>query len=249
MTGFCSKQSDGKVPLNEVLQLLREELPSDWAIDHCIYNTKNFGLPHNRPRVYVTGRKTVEGSLVHRFPAKVNCWKGKPTVSDIVRPPLAMEESAPGYNGRGYTPLCRSNVRQWKAALSSQLCQQSCRGNYIFFAYDRTPSSRTTWAPNMSSESCECLTANGPVLHCLSLGDGAKSRDSSVLPSERAALQGFPLDYICNDNRSAAACKAVGNSMSVPVLAAVCFRELFHQLQLRPLLLTDDSVSIPRNEV
>ena len=101
----------------------------------------------------------------------------------------------------------------------------------------------------MSSESCECLTANGPVLHCLSLGDGAKSRDSSVLPSERAALQGFPLDYICNDNRSAAACKAVGNAMSVPVLAAVCFRELFHQLQLRPLLLTDDSVSIPRNEV
>ena len=71
------------------------------------------------------------------------------------------------------------------------------------------------------------VNVSWPVLHCFSLGDNAKSRDSFVLPSERAALQEFPLDYIVDDHRSQEACKAVGNSMSVPVLAVVLFRELF----------------------
>ena len=99
----------------------------------------------------------------------------------------------------------------------------------------------------MSYETCECLTATGPVLHCFSLGDNAKSRDSSVLPSERAALQGFPLDYIVDDHRSQEACKAIGNAMSVPVLAVALFRELFYQLKTRPQLFSSASASLPRN--
>ena len=246
--GFASKQSNGTVPLDEVLQLLFEELPSDWIIDYFIYNTKDFGLAHNRPRVYVTGRKTLGGAL-RSFPAKVQCFKRKPNVCEFARRQLPQEIEAlvPGYRGRSYSPLQRSNLRQWRNALSSELNGVSFRGQCIFFAYDRSPSSRTSWKPNMSYETCECLTATGPVLHCFSLGDNAKSRDSSVLPSERAALQGFPLDYIVDDHRSQEACKAIGNAMSVPVLAVALFRELFYQLKTRPQLFSSASASLPRN--
>ena len=148
---------------------------------------------------------------------------------------------------RGYTSLRRGSLRQWRNALKTQLTGKSFRGECIFFAYDRTPSSRTSWQPNISHETCECLTATGPVLHCFSLGDNAKSSDSSVLPSERAALQGFPLDYSVNDHRSQEACKAVGNSMSVPVWAVVLFHQLFHQMQLRPQRFSSAYASLPRN--
>jgi len=246
--GFASKQSDGTVPLIDVLQLLREELPSDWTVDYRIYNSKHYGLAQNRPRVYVTGRKTLDGSL-RSFPADVQCFKHMPNLCEFARGPLPeeMEALAPGYQGRSYSPLQRSNLRQWRNALSSELSGETFRGRYIFFAYDRTPSSRTSWKPNMSYETCECLTANGPVLHCFSLGDNAKSRNSSVLPSERAALQGFPFGYIVDDHMSQEACKAVGNSMSVPVLAAVLFRELFYQLQLRPQRFSSANASLPMN--
>ena len=65
-------------------------------------------------------------------------------------------------------------------------------------------------------------------------------------PSERAALQQFSLGYIVDDHRSQEACKAVGNSMSVPVLAVVSFRELFFELQLRPQLVSSAHESLPR---
>ena len=243
--GFTQRQLDGTVPLEEVMQLLIDELPEDWIVDWFIYNTKDFGLPHNRPRVYLVGRKSSPGSL-HRFPHNVNCFERKPFVADVVKQVMT-GSLAVGYRGSGYSPLQRSNLRQWRNALCSQLRQKSMRGHCIFFAYDRTPSSRTNWKPSMSNETCECLTASGPMLHCFSLGDIAKSRDSSVLPSERAALQGFPLEYIVDDHRHLEATKAVGNSMSVPVVASVCFRELLYQLELRPLHLLSFIASLPRH--
>ena len=248
VAGFASMQPDGTVPLHEVLQLLREELPSDWTVDHCMYNTKHFGLAQNRPRVYVVGRKTL-GTASRAFPATAQCFNMKPKVSDFARVPLSgeMEEAANGYRGRGYSSLQKSNLRQWRNAMSSELKSQSLRGQCAFFAYDRTPSIRTSWKPNKSFDTCECLTANGPVLHCFSLGDNAKSRDSTVLPTERAALQGFPMDYIVNDHRSPEACVAIGNAMSVPVVATVFFRELSYQLQLRPERFSSFVASMPRN--
>ena len=221
-------------------------MPSDWIVDFNIYNTEDFALPHKRPRVYVTGRKASLASL-ESFPEQIKPFQQRAFVRDIVDLSVLsqpLQSFTPwGHCGRGYSSLQRSNLRQWKAALSPELSNNVHLGQYIFIAYDRTPSSRTVWVPSMSWESCECLTACGPVLHCLSLGDNGHSRDSSVLPSERAALQGFPLGYIENDNKYAEASKAVGNAMSVPVVASVCFRELKFQLKLRRSIFVGDGAS------
>ena len=239
--GFCAKQSDGEVPLATVLKFLRENLPGDWVIDHCIYNTKYFGLPHNRERVYLTGRKSSSSSHVQCYPPPVSLWKSKAIgFSDIAK---TLDSDSVGHLGRGYSQVQRGNLRSWTVALSSELRQKSLKGQFIFVAYDRTPSNRTVWSPRMDFEACECLTASGPMLHCFSLGDHGKSRNSQILASERAALQGFPLDYIVDDEWSPQARKAIGNAMSVPVVAAVCFRELFHQLQLRPFVFCTHTVS------
>jgi len=239
--GFCHKQSNGEVPLTTVLQFLRENLPGDWVTDHRVYNTKDFGLPHHRERVYLTGRKTAPSSHVQCYPRPVSSWKSKAIgFKDIAKP---LGSSAAGHLGRGYSQLQRGNLRSWKVALSSELRQKSLKGEFIFVAYDRTPSDRTLWCPKMDFEACECLTANGPALHCFSLGDHGKSRNSTILASERGALQGFPVGYIEDDEWSAVASKAVGNAMSVPVVAAVCFRELFHQLQLRPFVICMPTLS------
>jgi len=249
--GFTQVQADGSVPLDDVLQLLREELPAGWTVDVNILNSEDFALPQKRTRVYITGRKTSPGALGSwgHGPDPIKPFQKSVFLCDVVSL-LGFSGSlrAPfGQDGRGYSSVQRSNLRQWRAALSHELSNKANIGQCVVIAYDRTPSSRTGWVPTWSRKTCECLTATGPVLHCLSLGDNAHSRNSSLLIRERAAMQGYPLGYICDDHMAAKAVTAIGNAMSVPVLAAVCFRELRYQIELRPRMFigTGDSL-LPR---
>jgi len=238
---FFHRQSDGTLPVDEAFQLLRDKLPSDWVVDHHDCNAKDFGLAQNRPRMYITGRKTLcTPTGKRRLPAEVECFKRKPRVCEFARVSLPADVGARafGHGGRGYSPQQQSTLRQWRIALKTQLTGESFRGECIFFSYNYPPFKKIHENCDFRLEICECLSAWDYYYHCFSLGDNAKSRDSFMLPGERAALQGFPSDYIVDDHRSQEACFAVGNSPAVPVLAAVLFRELLFKCSCTQSVLT-----------
>ena len=117
-----------------------------------------------------------------------------------------------------------------------ELDNQTNLGSIAAFAVDRTPASRTGWRVTKRIDFTECLTANGPALHFLSLGNGGATLDRSAFVVERARLQGFPEGYITeHDSAAAVSICAIGNAMSVPVIASAVYRELAYIMHLPPI--------------
>jgi site-specific DNA-cytosine methylase len=227
--GFTQAQPDGTVPLLDVIALLLELLPSGWTVDHNLVNTRDFGLPQQRLRVYVVGRRIAStDSMGTGLPPPLRRFARKAALPDIV------DWDAPtprcgyffGQCGKGYSPLQQHNLATFKAWLKPELTDVAYLGSVACFAYDRTPGSRTAYGVPRLIDLCECLTATGPALHVISLGDSGKALDRALLVSERGRLQGFPSWYIANGFMANEAREAVGNAMSVPVVASVCFREI-----------------------
>ena len=233
--GFMQMQSDGIKPVDTVLKELRDTLPAGWEVDVHIYDSLDFCIPQSRPRAYVTGRKGCGACPPHI--AKFH-WRGK--LSDIID----FSASAPdgskllGVAGNGYSLTNQQNVLAYKMALRSDMFDPEMHNKVACFAYDRTPSSRTRWNPDVNVEYSQCVTTHVP-LHFLSLGTkcglatgSAQCIDRAALVSEYGALQGFPKWYLCDENDRLASVCAIGNAMSVPVLASVMARELLHMFRI-----------------
>ena len=229
--GFTHRRKDGSVPLKDVLALLNDVLPKRWTVDYHLYNTKDFGLPQNRQRLYITGRfiSHSDHSQLGR-PPPLDMFTSRGALADIVDGNVTSVGRFFGQCGIGYTPLQRRNLAEWKALLRHSLSNPALIGSFACFAYDRTPAARTSWRSTLNLDYSECLTAKGPVLHLLSLGDHGNAVDRALLPSERGNLQGFQRWFIDNSFMPSESCKALGNSMSVPVIASVCYRELCYML-------------------
>ncbi len=233
--GFLQKQNDGTVPVQEVLDVFKNALPLDWSVDYKLYNSRNFGLPQNRPRVYIVGRRS--NRAVVSLPRPLVRFQRQPVLQDVIQldAPLPKKGYFFGQCGRGYSAQQQRNLGVYKVWYTVALSNTKFLGSVAAFAYDRTPASRTDWSVTRHVDFTECLTASGPLLHFLSLGDSGQSIDRSVLVSERALLQGFPIGYVSDDLFSDEAIVAVGNAMSVPVVASVLYRELAYLLGLPPI--------------
>ena len=76
----------------------------------------------------------------------------------------------------------------------------------------------------------ECLTAHGPALHVMALGEGCckLSIDRPLAASEHGRLQGFSDSIVAAFASTPChiAKRAYGNAMSVPVIGAILAREL-----------------------
>jgi len=245
--GFCNKHN-GSRPIDDVLKILLDGLPIDWVIDHNVYNSRDFGLPQNRPRLYIVGRKATNRK--ERLPLPLCQFHRKPMLSDIVDSCVTPAQLQRGYFfgqcGRGYTVPEQRNLQDYKVWYSLELQDSNFLGSIASFAYDRTPSSRRDWSITKRINHCECLTAHMSRLHFLSLGDKGSSLDRAALLSERGRLQGLPLWYIANDSPYAETVKAVGNGMSVPVVASVIYREIAFILGLGELIVDRGSPDVAR---
>jgi hypothetical protein len=167
----------------------------------------------------------------------------KPSLSDVIsaigRPALDLAAGEVfGHRGAGYTHCQRRNLKEARVVFHAELMDPAYLGKYAVFPYDRTMSTRTVMSFQKLVDICQCLTATGPVLHVFSLGDRAKSVDQAISIHERSLLQGFPSWFIeqsscTHRSEERAAVRAIGNAMSVPVVAAACFREISHLFHLR----------------
>lgn len=233
--GWIQKQADGSVPAQMVIDLLKQSLANArnaWTFSLEELNSKDFCLPQNRPRVYLIGRIHVpDAPMCMRPIGRFECIVPVGAFLDLDR---NVDEF--GFQGNGYTSLQQANLLEFKAILHDVAIDPNRRGSFAFFEYGRTVSARTKWKPHIGINCSECLTAHGPCLHVLSLGnalapDGQPlfSLDRSVLVSERFALQGFPKRLLAGSKdfiSDKVAVHAVGNAMSLPVVAAVIGREL-----------------------
>ena len=230
--GFGYEQSDGCIPVLEVIEVLQEKLgpqaSSGWSLDYQTYNASDFCLPQNRPRIYLVGRKSFGKS-----PKKVLRFHNTVGLSDI----LSFRGTVPSsgaFMPRDLNETELDNLKHFKVSLRAKMYDPKMAGKVACFPYDRTPSSRTKWTPQVHIEKAPCLTATGPVLFFLSLGQaGTSSTRGSKHPSvcrvafpvERGAIQGLPCWYITGRSKPVDTVRAVGNSMALPVLVSVLARE------------------------
>ena len=230
-----AKDSNGTAPVTHILARLQSHCGSGWSLQVYKVNSLNFGLPQSRSRVYIVGRRRdAYGQsavpLLPQFTARMD-------FSEVLSstPPAAVRSSLSSAgqedHPQEYTPVVMQNIAEWKELLRPRLRTASFRGQFQIFPPDRTPSHRTSWMPKPRSPGeCPCLTATGPMLHILSLGEGTEnlSVDRAMTSWERAALQGFP-KAVCARAMSLSghvARRIFGNAMSLPVIGIILGNEL-----------------------
>ena len=171
-------------PLDVLLAELRSGLRDGWIVEWSVYNTKDFGLPQSRPRVYIVGRFDPDSRGARL--GKVPRFAQQVTVGSL----LNLEDSA----SREISCLQERNVADWKKHFEEEMLDSKFRGQYAIVDYTRTPSGRTSWKGSSVIDRCECLTAAGPALHVFAFGcgEGKLPLDRALSISERASLQGFP---------------------------------------------------------
>ena len=226
-----------QTPLEEVFQWLRDHLPPGWKIRSYMVNTCKFALSHNRPRLYILGAKPKFWAM--ELPLVLPVLETQVRISDFLNLTKNEQGSCPcplkdhglrvNHQRRG---TLLSNLRSFKIWYQREMADMSMSGKIAVFSIDRTPASVTTWSVTKHIDTTECLTATGPMLHLMSLGEGCDAIDSSVrlpldralLPIERGRLQGFPEWFIdINDSMPREAVHAFGNAMSIPVLAVAIY--------------------------
>lgn len=207
-------------PLDSLQELLRDRLGQGWVLQRILVNANDYGLPQSRQRVYLVGRRT-------------QCYpRGMPAVAQPfdsrlrARMLLQVADNIP----RGdYTDRQVQNIKGWKAFYSASMGAPGRRGQVAFVDVSRDCSPRTVWGSGARREDmCECLTASGPAIHVFALGEGRGelSLDRPLRAAERAALQGFPVEFARVPLGEAAARRVFGNAMAVPVIGSLLAQEL-----------------------
>lgn len=211
-------------PLDTYMTTLRSRLGSDWQITFARVNTLEYGLPQSRPRIYVLGRR--RAFYPHYWPARV-----PPPFARQVAPFELLDRS--DNMARPYTVLQQASLTAWKAKYRTLMEDPANQGSVAFVEMGRDPS-RTAWVGQGNSlpvDKCQCLRANGPLMHVFALGEGdgttrPLSLDRPLRNRERAALQGFPEVIAALPLAVTTAWRVFGNAMSVPVLGSLIAMEL-----------------------
>ena len=222
VAGITHKVSrDKPSPLDMLLATLRERLKEQWLISAIRVNTVDYGLPHNRERVYVIGRRA---SLYQSYlPPAI-----PPVFARQVKPRefLEAQDNEPGH----LTRLQWECLAKMKDLYSQAMANDDYRGCYAFVEVGRDPTDRTVWAGQSRGhvDRCQCLRASGPAMWVFALGEGVSnlSLDRPLRLHERAALQGFPAILGQLPFDEATGRRIWGNAMSVPVLGSILAQEL-----------------------
>ena len=206
-------------PSTIIIKELRDGLPGQWDINlHCL-NAVSFGLPQSRPRAFIVGHRT-------------------DMFGKDVAPPKNFERTVPLQHLldiddtrqlQPNTELQDKSIADWKESYAALIKDTDCKGSVAVFDVSRTPSSRTTWAARGNVNKVECLTANGPNLHIISLGGGEGidlAIDRRIRGHERARLQGFPPSICDLANDSVTTRRIFGNAMAVPVIGSLLASEI-----------------------
>jgi site-specific DNA-cytosine methylase len=209
--------------LDTLLSTLRKNMGPAWIVHTVQLNALRYGLPQNRERVYIIGRK---GKFYSH-----DALSGPPPFHRQVRPAelLNMSDKRPAQ----VTVLQAMCFKEWKKVHAASMEDPANRGKVAFVEMHRDPTPRTAWGgtgagANARTDRCQCLRASGPGIQVFALGEGhgQLSLDRPLRIAERGALQGFP-DNLCNLPLSEVAGRRVwGNAMAVPVLGSVLAHEL-----------------------
>ena len=211
-------------PLDTLLLDMRRQLrPAGWLVQYVTANALHYGLPQNRPRIYILGRKVK--FYTQYIP------RGAPRFHSQVRAAELLDTS--DNEPAAITALQEQCLAEWKGQYRTAMNTASCLGQYAFVEGGRDPTGRTTWASRKSTQPphvdrCQCLRASGPMMHVFALGEGGLqlSLDRLLRVRERAALQGFP-DSIGHLPFSEDAGRRIfGNAMTVSVVGAIMATEL-----------------------
>ena len=220
VAGITFKNKAGTpTALDSLLGTLRDRLKERWLISAITVNTLNYGLPQNRTRVYITGRRA---SL---YPLHVP--RSPPVFARQVKPRelLGTQDNEPGH----LTSLQSDCLAKMKDLYKEAMANEDNRGSFAFVEIGRDPTARTVWGGQaVHVDRCQCLRASGPSIQVFALGEGQAnlSLDRPLRLHERAALQGFPdiLGQLPFDEVTGR--RIWGNAMSVPVLGSILAQEL-----------------------
>ena len=212
-----------RTPLDILLGELRSKLGPAWIVQAIHANALHFGLPQNRPRIYIVGRRAK--FYTQYMPAAPRPFQRQ------VRPAELLDTS--DTQRSTLTTLQKQRLSEWKKVYQSALDNPECSGKYAFVEAGRDPTGRTSWSSRSSAkpppvDRCQCLRASGPQINVFALGQGTQdlTLDRCLRVRERAALQGFPDRIGRLPLTEKVGRRVFGNAMSVPVVGTLLAVEL-----------------------
>lgn len=211
-------------PVDAVCDSLRADMTGHWSIEVIRCNTREFGLPQSRNRIYIVGR-----NLAYVRSHGVANDAPQPFARTVpLRDLLHLEAIGHGHQ-QPRTVIQQGNLVAFKQKFESHMRNPDMLGRFAIVDTSRDPSERTLWGTARPRvDLCECLTASGPALHVFALGEGSGvlSIDRPLLLRERAILQGFPQWLSMVPFEEKVGRRVWGNAMSVPVIGCVIARQI-----------------------
>ncbi len=174
-----------EIILSEDAKALKE------AAKNMVFYTKDFGLPQNRPRIYIVlWRKDLKLKFEYPEPPKT------PTrVGDILEKTVAEK----------YT----ISDRLWAGHQRRKMKNKEAGKGFGFVAVTPDTPHTNTISARYYKDGSECL-----------IDQGKNKNPRKITPREAARLQGFPENFLINKS-DMQAYKQFGNSVSVPVITEI----------------------------
>ena len=223
VSGIAFRDHGGSSDLHQLCKSMKRRLGAAWLVRPMELNASQYGLPQNRPRIYIVGRKVAEYG---RIPGAPTMFSERVSAARLLD--LTDNEQAPRL-----TDLQQRCHDEWKGLYRSAMLDQGNKGMDALVEVGRDPTPRTRWGNckpgrRMPVDRCQCLRAAGPQIQVFALGEGVGdlSLDRNLRIHERAALQGFPSTICHIEVTERVGRRIFGNAMAVPVIGSVLAQEL-----------------------
>lgn len=182
----------------KTFKVIKESLNKlGYKIFFKVLNSKDYGVPQNRERIYIVGFK--DKTVAFKFPEPV---KSKVNINDL------LEKNVKGHE------LSETASKHLKKHYAHFLEKKEVNEEYPMFATEIRPS-----RCSLRNDGCSpCLTAK--------MGTGGNNVPALVQENRKLTvreclrLQGFPESYKMRENYSQSY-KQIGNSVSVPVIKLI----------------------------
>ena len=175
-----------------------------------VMNTKDYGLPQSRPRVFVVGVRRSRMVRCFKWPKKVKCT----SIENILGPRSRKLATHPNLSN-----FTATQVANFTAGLNKIIAKGGDPISETWFIdLNSSPSRR-----HVVKDICPCLTKSRAVCK----GYYVSNRGRFMNTSEMLALQGVPRDRLIRPTfvREHKFDASIGNAVSIPVL-----RVLLHQM-------------------